>query len=215
MQAKDPPETVGGGDDEEFERLEAKSRRLLIVALLAIVMVVAVSTWFVGGIQGFEQLGQGGVNASLLPKVGEPAPDVSISIIDLQGRQMGRVRLSDFRGHPVWLNFWGSWCPPCRAEMPDIQAAYAETLGPQGLVWLAISLNEPAEDAADFAALNNVTFTIASDPNRIDTGAAYPIANFPTHILIDEEGIVRDIVLAAIDKEEIIKRAEKILPDSE
>jgi cytochrome c biogenesis protein CcmG/thiol:disulfide interchange protein DsbE len=215
MQAKDPPETADGGEDEEFERLEAKSRRLLIVALLVIVTVVAASTWFVGGTQGFEQLGQGGVNASLLPKVGEPAPDVSINIIDLQGRQLGRVRLSDFRGHPVWLNFWGSWCPPCRAEMPDIQAAYAEELGPRGLVWLAVSLNEPAEDAADFAALNNVTFTIASDPNRLDTGSAYPIANFPTHILIDEEGVVRDIVLAAIDKEEIIKRAEKILPDSE
>lgn len=215
MQAKDPFEITDGGEDEEFVRLEARSRRLVIVALLAIVMVVAAATWFVGGTQGFEQLGQGGVNTSLLPRVGEPAPDVSINIIDLQGRQIDRVRLSDFRGQPVWLNFWGSWCPPCRAEMPDIQAAYAEELGPRGLVWLAISLNEPAEDAAEFAALNNVTFTIASDPNRTDTGGAYPIANFPTHILIDEEGIVQDVVLAAIDKEEIINRAEKILPDSE
>lgn len=215
MHPSDRPEIADGGEDQEFDRLEAKSRRFLIVALLAIVSVVVASAWFVGGTQGFEQIGQGGVNTSLLPRVGDPAPDVTVSLIDQEGRQIERVRLSDFRGQPVWLNFWGSWCPPCRAEMPDIQAAYAEELRPRGLVWLAVSLNEPAANAASFAALNDVTFLIASDPNRTDTGAAYPIANFPTHILIDEEGTIRDVVLAAIDKEEIINRAEKILLGSE
>ncbi len=95
--------------------------------------------------------------------------------------------------------------------MPEIQAAYEE-LRPRGLVWLAVSLDEPPEAAAAFAALNEATFLIASDPNRTDTGSAYPIVNFPTHLLIDEQGIIRDIVIAAIDAEEIIARAERILP---
>ena len=173
----------------------------------AFALALVAGVWFVGGLQSFDRIGTGDVNLGLLPKIGQPAPDF-VTLTAADGRP---VRLSDYRGKPVWLNFWGSWCPPCRAEMPDLQAAY-ERLHAKGLELLAVSLNEPAEDAARFAALNNATFTILSDPRRENTGAAYPIANFPTHILIDEEGIIRDIVLAAIDEEEIVVRAEAIMP---
>lgn len=200
-------------EDEEFTRLKGQSRRFTIVVGLTLTLVIVGIAWYVGGQAGLGEIGQGGVNTQLLPKVGEPAPDFETTLIDDQGRPIKRVLLSDFRGQPVWINFWGSWCPPCRSEMPEIQAAYEEVLQPKGVVWLAVALNEPATASAEFAARNQATFTIASDPNRSDTGAAYPIVNFPTHILVDENGIIRDIVLAAIDKEEIIERAEKILPD--
>lgn len=198
-------------DDKAADPATRSQRLRIIVAVLAALAIV-VSAWFVGEGQGFDQIGRAGVNRGLLPKIGEPAPDFTSTIIDQHGRPVMRVNLSGFRGNAVWLNFWGSWCPPCRAEMPEIQVAY-EQLRPRGLVWLAVSLNEPAEEAAAFATLNNATYLIASDPNRTDTAADYPIANFPTHILIDEQGIIRDIVIAAIDTEEIIKRAEQILPD--
>ena len=92
-----------------------------------------------------------------------------------------------------------------------MQAAYANALAPNGVALLAIALDEPAEAAAGFAARNDGTFPILTDPNRSFTGAAYPITNFPTHILIDREGIVRDIVLAPIDEDEIVRRAQTIL----
>ncbi|MGH2562037.1 MAG: peroxiredoxin family protein [Thermomicrobiales bacterium] len=202
-------------EDAEVARLKAQSRRFTIVVGLAIAAALVAIAWYVGGQEGFGEIGQGGVNTQLLPKIGQPAPDFETTLVDEQGNAIKRVRLSDFRGRPVWINFWGSWCPPCRSEMPEIQAAYSEELEPRGLVWLAISLNEPARDAAEFAARNHATFTIASDPDRSDTGSAYPIVNFPTHVLIDENGIVRDIVLAAIDKDEIVERAGPILPDGE
>ena len=186
------------------------SQRLRVTLGVAVAVGLIAAAWFIGGRLGFEQIGIGGVNLSLLPKIGQPAPDF-VTLTAAEGRP---VQLSDYRGKPVWLNFWGSWCPPCRAEMPELQAAY-ERLRPRGLELLAVSLNEPAEDAARFAALNNATFTILSDPRRENTGAAYPIANFPTHILIDKDGIVRDIVLAAIDEEEIVRRAEAIMPSDE
>ena len=186
------------------------SQRLRVTPGVAVALGLIAVTWFIGGRQGFAQIGTGGVNLSLLPKIGQPAPDF-VTFTAAEGRP---VRLSDYRGTPVWLNFWGSWCPPCRAEMPELQAAY-ERLHPKWLELLAVSLNEPAEDAAAFAALNQATFTLLSDPRRENTGAAYPIANFPTHILIDEEGIVRDIVLAAIDEEEIVRRAAAIMPSGE
>lgn len=175
------------------------------------VLVIVVSAWYVGDRQDFiDQLSQPRPSTSALPQIGEPAPDIMVTIIDKQGDPIDRVRLSGFEGQPVWLNFWGSWCQPCRAEMPEIQASYEE-LAPRGLVWLAVSLDEPAENAAELAALNDATFTIASDPDRADIGASYPIAYFPTHILIDDQGIVRDIVIAPLDEEEIVDRAEQIL----
>ena len=174
---------------------------------LGLALAIVVSAWVIGGQQGFDQIGTGGQNLRLLPKIGDAAPDFVAPTVAGE-----IIRLSDFRGQPVWLNFWGSWCPPCRSEFPEMQAAYATELQPNGVALLAISLDEPADAAAGFAARNDGTFPIVTDPNRSFTGAAYPITNFPTHILIDREGIVRDIVLAPIDETEIVGRAQAIIP---
>jgi peroxiredoxin len=203
------PELPLGGDDTAGVSVTGPSRRATVLAGLIVALLIAGAAWFVGGRTGLDQIGRGGVNLSLLPKVGDPAPDFVVALTDGE-----LVRLSDFRGHPVWLNFWGSWCPPCRAEMPELQAAY-ERLAPKGFVLLAVSLNEPAQAAADYAALNHATFLIASDPQRLATGTAYPIYNFPTHILIDKDGIVRDVVLEELNEEKIMQYAQTILPNDE
>ena len=176
---------------------------------LALALAIVAGAWGIGGRQGFDQIGSGGQNLQLLPRIGEVAPDFVAPTVDGEV-----VRLSDLRGRPVWLNFWGSWCPPCRSEFPEMQAAFAEELQPRGVAVLAIALDEPAEAAASFAERNHGTFTILTDPNRRFTGSAYPITNFPTHILIDRDGIVRDIVLAPIDKAEIIQRAAVIIANT-
>lgn len=185
--------------------LRGRPRRGSVVLALAVALAIVGATWYVGGRQGFDQLGRGGSNAGLLPKVGQAAPDFAAVLND------GSITaLSGFRGRPVWLNFWGSWCPPCRSEMPDLQAAY-ERLQPRGLVLLAVSLDEPSSAAFDYARLNGATYPVATDPERRLTGGAYPILNFPTHILIDRDGIVRDVVLAELDEEAFVARAEAIL----
>jgi peroxiredoxin len=177
---------------------------------LALALAIVAGAWVIGGRQGFDRIGTGGQNLRLLPKIGDAAPDFVAPTV------VGEiVRLADLRGQPVWLNFWGSWCPPCRSEFPEMQAAYAKALQPNGVVLLAVSLDEPPEAAAGFAARNNGTFPILTDPDRAFTGAAYPIANFPTHILIDREGIVRDVVLAPIDEAEIVRRAQVIIGTEE
>lgn len=187
----------------------APPRRAAAAAGLLLAVLIIVGAWFVGGRQGFERMGFSGVNSSLLPKVGDPAPDFVTMLSD-----GSIVRLSDFRGQPVWLNFWGSWCPPCRAEMPDMEAAYQQ-LRPRGLVMLAVALDEPPAVSFEYAARNGATYLVASDPERKTTGAAYPIVNFPTHILIDREGIVRQIVLAELDTDEFVSYAESILGPSD
>jgi len=175
----------------------------LIVATLIIAAALAI-----GARSGWDSIGSGGINQRLLPKVGEVAPDFETE--DLFGNP---VRLSQFRGQPVWLMFWGSWCPPCRAEFPDIQAAYAQ-LEPKGLRMLGVSLRESPLDAAAYAAESGATFLVLSDPDERDTGSAYPIFNFPTHVFIDRNGVVRSIVLEDMDTEQAVAEANRLLDTS-
>ena len=174
------------------------------LTVAAIIVAVVIAS---GARLGWDSIGQGGINQHLLPKVGEVAPDFEAH--DVFGNP---VRLSQFRGHPVWLMFWGSWCPPCRAEFPDIQAAYAE-LEPKGLRMLGVSLRESPLDAATYAARNGATFLVLSDPDESDTGAAYPIYNFPTHIFIDSQGVIQAIVLSDMSTEQAIAEANRLLEE--
>ena len=183
----------------------ANRTRQAVLGLLVAALIVG-AAWFAGGRAGWDRIGTGGGYQSVLPKVGQPAPDFVTE--DVFGNP---VRLSDFAGRPVWLMFWGSWCPPCRAEFPDIQAAFAES-EPKGVALLGVSLRESALEAAAYAGRNGATFTVLSDPDEADTGAAYPIFNFPTHIFIDEDGIIRSIVLEDMDTEQALGEVAKILP---
>ena len=176
-----------------------------ILMSVGLALAIVIGAWFVAGQQGLDSLGQGGVNQRLLPRAGEPAPDITVT--DILGNQ---VSLSDLEGRTVWLNFWGSWCPPCRAEMPEIQAAY-EQVAPEGVIMLAISLNEPAIDAVQYAVRNNVTFPIFTDQYQSATGAAYPIYNFPTHIFIDPSGTVNRVVLSEMSTEEAVGYAREAM----
>jgi peroxiredoxin len=180
-------------------------------AILGLVVagIIVAAALLVGAQSGWESIGTGGINQSLLPKVGQVAPEFETE--DVFGNP---VRLSQFRGQPVWLMFWGSWCPPCRAEFPDIQAAYAQ-LEPQGLRMLGVSLRETPIDAASYAARNGATFLVLSDPDERDTGSAYPIYNFPTHIFIDADGIIRSIVLEDMDTEQALAEASRVLGDQD
>jgi peroxiredoxin len=182
------------------------SRRTTIVTGALIALAIVAAVWAFGGRAGFQSIGEGGINQRLLPKVGDVAPDFETS--DVFGN---RVKLSDFRGHPVWLMFWGSWCPPCRAEFPDIVAAYKK-LAPEGVRLLAVSLREPAVTAASYAADNKATFLVLSDPDETDTGAVYPIMNFPTHIFIDKDGVIRGISLEDLSEDQAVVAAQAILP---
>lgn len=183
--------------------------RRTALAGLGVAAIILIVAWVVADRAGLGDLGTGGVNASLLPKVGDPAPD--FTAVSLNGEI---VSLSDYQGQPVWINFWGAWCPPCRAEMPDIQAAYEE-LEPEGLEILALSLGDTPSEAADFAEKTGVTFTVLLDPDRSLTSEAYPIYNFPTHIFVDEDGIVQNIVLSEMSKNQAIIAAGSIVDVSE
>lgn len=198
----------------------ASSRNRLISVVLIVGAIVGIA-WLIGNQQGFGTIGQGGVNANLLPKVGEEAPE--IVTFDTSGNI---VQLSSFRGQPVWLNFWGSWCPPCRAEFPDIQAAYEE-LNPQGLVMLGIAVGEDPLVAQDYADRVGGTFPVLADPGYLASvipesqpealeaaqkmATSYTINNYPTHIFINRDGTVGAVVIAPMSFEDAMSYGEAAL----
>jgi peroxiredoxin len=202
------PSAAQGGPAIERQRAGKSWRSSSAIVGLAVAALIVAAALAIGARSGWDSIGSGGINQHLLPKVGEVAPDFQTE--DVFGNP---VRLSQFRGQPVWLMFWGSWCPPCRAEFPDIQAAYAQ-LEPKGLRMLGVSLRESPVDAASYAAENGATFLVLSDPDERDTGPAYPIYNFPTHIFIDRDGVIRAIVLEDLDTAQAVAEATRLLDRS-
>jgi peroxiredoxin len=199
--------TPPGAGLEPGSASQLSRRNQLVVGAISLVIILTAAA-FVGVNSGWDSIGLGGINRTLLPKVGQAAPDFTTE--DVFGNP---VSLSQFKGQPVWLMFWGSWCPPCRAEFPDIQAAYSQ-LEPKGIRMLGVSLRESPVDAAAYAGRNGATFLVLSDPDEADTGAAYPILNFPTHIFIDKNGIVRSVILEDMDEEQALAEASRVLDDA-
>ena len=202
------PSADHSGPETERQTAGDSRRASSAIVGLAVAALIVAAALAIGARSGWDSIGSGGINQRLLPKVGEVAPDFETE--DLFGNP---VRLSQFRGQPVWLMFWGSWCPPCRAEFPDIQAAYSQ-LEPKGLRMLGVSLREAPIDAAAYAAANGATFLVLSDPDERDTGPAYPIFNFPTHIFNDGDGVIRSIVLEDMDTEQAVAEASRLLDTS-
>ncbi|HEV2127638.1 MAG TPA: TlpA disulfide reductase family protein [Thermomicrobiales bacterium] len=198
----------------------SRAQQVGIVAAVAL-LIIASGVWLARS-QGASELGSGGVNSSLLPKVGEPAPEFMTLYAD------GEVfRLSDLRGEGVWLNFWGSWCPPCRSEMPEIQAAWEE-LDARGFKMIGIAMQEDPRDAVTYRDRVGATFPVAVDPNYLAavadpsafpdlfaTAATWEIRNFPTHVFIDADGVVRAVVIQQMDTDTAIEYAESVMTDEQ
>jgi peroxiredoxin len=128
---------------------------------------------------------------------GGPAPDFQMESLDGQV-----VSLSGLRGSPVMLNFWASWCGPCRLEMPFIQGAYEDgDWQAQGLVILAVNVGESPSTAAGFMEENGLSFTVLSDTGR-DVAAMYGVSGIPVTYFIDESGIIVDRHIGAFTSKE-------------
>ena len=138
--------------------------------------------------------------SSPAPQVGKPAPDFQLP--NLEGQV---VSLSDFRGKPVLLNFWATWCSPCRFEMPFIQSIFEES-SDTGLVILAVNIGETPSRVRDFIQSGNFSFLVLLDTNQ-DVALEYNIRGIPTTFFIDKEGVIQVIKVGAFSSMLEIKRS--------
>ncbi len=125
-----------------------------------------------------------GVTTSIggTPNVGDPAPDFTLK--NLQGEE---VRLSDYRGRPVLINFWATWCPPCRFEMPAIQKMY-DTYKDEGFEVLAVDVEESITTVKRYIAQGGYTFPVLLDYKGEVANGPYRIRAFPTSYFVGRDG---------------------------
>jgi len=126
-------------------------------------------------------------------RVDFPAPELALH--DLQGKA---VSLTDYRGQVVLVNNWAIWCPPCKAEMPTLQA-YFEDYRQQGFTIVAIESGDPARQVAEFAESYNLTFDIWLDPTQ-QALLAFRNPGLPSSYVVDREGKVRLAWTGAISR---------------
>ncbi len=177
----------------------AKARRsragtLVVMGVTAaIILVVAyMANRPAAGGGGFTAVVLSGRASGPAPIVGKPAPDFTATTIDGV-----RVTLSELEGQPVWLTFGATWCQPCRAENPDIQAAY-EKHRAKGVVVLAIFITEDASTVRDYATRVGLTYPKVPDPNS-QIATAYRIVGIPSHFFIDSTGVLRVLKIGTLD----------------
>src|SRR5207253_3394612 len=131
------------------------------------------------------------------PLVGSPAPEIALK--DLQGQE---VKLSDLHGKIVLLNFWATWCKPCKEEMPAMQASY-DKLRDQGFVVLAVNELEDTDKVIEHIRTHGHTFLVVMDhDNRVAN--RYGVVGLPASFLIDRQGIVREHIFGNLLTEERI-----------
>ncbi len=134
------------------------------------------------------------------PELGYEAPDFSLP--DLDGKLH---HLSDYRGQVVFLNLWATWCPPCRMEMPAMEALY-QRLGGRGFTILAVSADENGATAvAPYVSEMGLSFPVLLDPEG-RLSPRYGVTGYPETFIIDRQGRVVNHTIgpAAWDSEELV-----------
>ena len=149
---------------------------ILIVGALGMLVWLAINT-------GQNQ--DGGASANLAQQ-GEPAPDFTLPSISGDN-----VRLGDYAGQVVVVNLWATWCPPCKAEMPMINAYY-QAHRDAGLTVLAVNSEEDATTVRQFIQTHGYGFPVLLDLQS-DVSALYQVRGLPTTVVIDREGRIQYI----------------------
>ncbi|MFQ5400565.1 MAG: TlpA family protein disulfide reductase [Anaerolineae bacterium] len=199
-------------------------RNPLVLASGAILLVAAAAVLFLGGTlfgngaagnsAVLEQVPKFDIQAKSAPvessgplAVGDVARDFTLS--DLDGNS---YTLSELRGRPVIVNFWATWCAPCRVEMPELQAAF-EQYQDQGLLILALDQAEPPEVVRDFFYDEmGLTFTPLLDEQG-STAELYSVFNFPSSFFINPEGTITAIHRGLMVREQLDGYLAQTIPN--
>jgi cytochrome c biogenesis protein CcmG, thiol:disulfide interchange protein DsbE len=172
------------------------ANKLMIVALT--LLVAACSNAGNGGSSS------AGSTANASAAVGKPAPDWSDPLVSGNGA----LTMAQLRGKPVFMDFFATWCPPCNAEAPMVNAAYKQYAS-QGLQVIGVDVQENAQKAKQFVDQHQLTY-----PAVVDSGTLsdqYRINGMPVGVFIDKTGVVRKIEVGQLSPEQLNADIKSIL----
>ncbi len=140
------------------------------------------------------------------PFTGSLAPNFTLT--DLAGQP---VQLRDYRGRPVWINLWATWCVPCQTEMPAMQTLYGRYQS-RGLVILGVNAQEDASHVRTFVSDRHFDWQFLLDPNST-VRRKYVFTGIPSHVFVDRSGVIQNITIGELDAATMAEYLSRIMAD--
>jgi cytochrome c biogenesis protein CcmG, thiol:disulfide interchange protein DsbE len=179
-----------------------RAARALLWALVGVMTVVWL--FYGGGLETILSMTRPAPTPVTTADIGQAAPSLKLPLVG-----GGEVDLASYRGQPVLLNFWATWCEPCRAEMPAFERAQQQYRD-RGLVVLGVDFQEQDPEIVAFLREIGVTFPSAVDRTG-EVTRQWRATGLPTTFLIDRQGIIRDVRVGAFTDSMLEDRLTKLL----
>jgi thiol-disulfide isomerase/thioredoxin len=193
-----------GDYDEPSGLFSTPARAVTMVASIIVLLFVAGSiAWLLGqkakegnqqGIGGVQPINPGIKAVPSAPKVGALAPDFTLNNVS----NNTPLKLSGLRGKPVLVNFWGTWCPPCRAEMPELEKLYSKYKDQVDFVGVSMGPRDEPAGVDQFVKLNKYSWTFIHDTDS-SVSINYQVQGIPSTFFVDKTGIIRSIHVGGAD----------------
>lgn len=183
-------------------KLKSRKPLPLILLSLGLILIVASGTFI------FQDASLQNAPSTVPVQANFPIPELTLT--DLDGVTHSLV---DYQGQVVLVNLWATWCPPCKEEMPTLDAYYNKYKN-KGFVIIAINDGDPTSDVLQFTKDYALTFPVWLDPTYMATEDAFKTLNLPSSYVIDKSGIVRLQWVGAINNKMLEKFVTPIIKEN-